>query len=170
MNTAETVEIERKFLVSRIPPEVQHGTGVLIEQGYLAVSADGTEIRLRRKGERFFQTLKKGRGLVRTEVQIELTGDQFAALWPMTEGRRVSKHRYNLPVDGYVCELDVFLEPLQGLVIAEVEFPSIEESRQFAPPDWFAGDVTEDRRFKNQHLALHGMPAGFSQTGSETRW
>ena len=167
MNAPETVEIEKKYLVIRIPPDTGRLTGTLIEQGYLAVSTDGAEIRLRRKGDRFFQTVKKGRGLVRTQVEIEITRAQFEALWPMTEGRRLSKLRYEIPIAGHLCELDVFSAQLAGLVLAEVEFSSIEESRGFVPPDWFGADVTEDERFKNRNLALHGMPPGHSESNPE---
>ena len=169
MNSPETTEIEKKFLVTRIPRAVGRLSGSFIEQGYLSVSADGTEIRLRRKTNRFFQTVKKGRGLVRTEVEIELTEKQFVKLWPLTEGKRVSKHRYEVPVGGHVCELDVFCESLKGLILAEVEFASIEESHRFTPPDWFAAEVTEDEHFKNKHLALHGLPPGFTPSTQEDR-
>ena len=169
MKKHEAIEIERKYLVTGIPTDEMPQTGTFIEQGYMAVSADGTEIRLRRKGDRFFQTVKKGRGLVRTEVEIELTEEQFTVLWPMTDGERVSKHRYEVPVAGHVCELDVFGGSLAGLVLVEVEFPSIEESRRFAPPDWFAEEVTEDERYKNKHLARHGKPPGGPDPHQETR-
>ncbi len=158
MNSSASTEIEKKYLVTRIPADTERLTGTPIEQGYMAISADGTEIRLRRKGDRFFQTVKKGKGLVRTEVEIELTEEQFAVLWPMTEGRRVSKQRYEMPVAGHVCELDVFGGSLAGLVLAEVEFASIDESQRFVPPDWFDKDVTEDERYKNKQLARCGMP------------
>lgn len=169
MKTPEATEIEKKYLVTRIPQDTEELTGALIEQGYLAVSADGTEIRLRKKQSRFFQTVKKGRGLVRSEVEIELSEAQFASLWPMTENRRLSKHRYKVPLSGHICELDVFCEALEGLVLAEVEFSSIEESRRFTPPDWFGADVTEDERFKNKHLALYGVPGGLPNPNLETR-
>jgi CYTH domain-containing protein len=169
MKSPTTTEIEKKYRVSRIPRDVERLTGTLIEQGYLAISADETEIRLRRKGDRFFQTVKKGRGLVRTEVEIELTEAQFARLWPMTAGRRLSKLRYEIPLAGNVCDLDVFRKPLSGLVLAEVEFSTIEDSRRFVPPDWFDEDVTEDDRYKNKHLATRGMPSGLSNPIQETR-
>ena len=159
MESADSTEIERKYLVARLPRDSEQLTGTFIEQGYLAVCPDGAEVRLRRKGDRFFQTVKKGRGLVRAEAEIEISEAQFAALWPMTSGRRVSKQRYQLPMGGHVAELDVFCGTLEGLALVEVEFASIEDSRRFTPPDWFGADVTEDLRFKNQHLALHGMPA-----------
>ena len=169
MNSSASTEIEKKYLVTRIPAETERLTGTPIEQGYLAITSDGKEIRLRRKGDRFFQTVKKGSGLVRTEVEIELTEKQFAVLWPMTEGRRVSKHRYEVPIAGHVCELDVFGRSLAGLVLAEVEFASIDESRRFVPPDWFDKDVTEDERYKNKQLAQHGIPSSDSDTNQETR-
>lgn len=161
----ENTEIEKKYRVNHIPPDI--GSGTLIEQGYLAVEPDGTEIRLRKKANRYFQTVKKGSGLVRTEVEVELTEAQFTALWPLTAGKRLSKYRHKLPVGPHVCELDVFCGPLKGLVLAEVEFASIEESRRFAPPDWFGADVTGDDRFKNQYLALHGMPANVAEQALE---
>ncbi len=46
------IEIERKFLVEGVPSELQGVEGELIVQGYLAVGADGTEVRVRRRGER----------------------------------------------------------------------------------------------------------------------
>ena len=165
---AGNTEIEKKYVVPRIPLDTSKLAGSFIEQGYLAVTADGTEIRLRRKANRYFQTVKKGSGLVRTEVEIEMTEAQFAALWPLTAGRRLSKYRYEVPVGLHVCELDVFCRPLEGLVLAEVEFSSVEDSRRFAPPDWFGTDVTGDGRFKNRHLALHGMPVGVAEQNLET--
>ena len=164
----ENTEIEKKYLVTRIPPGIGSDGGTFIEQGYLAVSEDGTEIRLRQKANRYFQTVKKGSGLVRTEVEIELTEAQFTSLWPLTAGRRLSKYRHKVPIGLHVCELDVFCGPLKGLVLAEVEFASIEDSHRFAPPDWFGADVTGDGRFKNGHLALHGMPVDVAEQGLET--
>jgi CYTH domain-containing protein len=98
--------------------------------------------------------------LSRTEIEFELTQDQFRQLWPSTEGRRVSKTRYRLPVGAYTAELDRFDGDLKGLLLVEVEFASVEESRQFRPPDWFGAEVTEDRRYQNQRLAVQGIPRG----------
>jgi CYTH domain-containing protein len=161
MDRSATLEIERKFLVVELPRDLAGLEAAVIEQGYLAIAPDGTEVRLRRKGDRFFQTVKSGRGLVRRETEVELSEAQFAALWPLTEGRRLTKRRYRLPLPGHICELDVFGAPLAGLVLAEVEFPSMAASRRFIPPAWCGAEVTGDRRFQNQHLALHGMPANF---------
>ena len=56
-------EIERKWLIDD-PPVLSGSARVQIRQGYLAVSDDGLEVRLRQKDKRFFQTVKKGKGLL----------------------------------------------------------------------------------------------------------
>ncbi len=152
------LEIERKFLVKCLPPGAEGLSGEPIRQGYVIATEDGIELRVRQKRTRFFQTIKMGEGLSRTEIEFELTQDQFQQLWPSTEGRRVSKTRYRLPVGAHTAELDRFDGDLAGLLLVEVEFPSIEASRQFSPPDWFGLDVTVDKRYKNKYLAVYGVP------------
>ena len=152
------LEIERKFLVERLPTALANLTGAMIRQGYIVVADGGVELRIRQKGSRFFQTIKAGEGLSRTEIEIELSHDQFQQLWPHTEGRRVRKTRYALPVGNLTAELDRFDGGLAGLLLVEVEFSSVDASRLFEPPDWFGADVTEDRRYKNKQLAVFGIP------------
>ena len=50
----------------------------------------------------------------------------------------------------------MFRGNLEGLVLAEVEFPSREKSEEFESPDWFGEEVIEDIRYKNQNLAQKG--------------
>jgi CYTH domain-containing protein len=79
-------------------------------------------------------------------------------LWEATSGRRIEKTRYEVPHAGRIVEVDVYHGELAGLVIAECEFASAEESRRFVPPEWLGGEVTGDPDYKNQSLALHGRP------------
>ena len=158
-NTAfSSTEIERKFLVTETPPGLDRYPHEAIRQGYLALDPDGTEVRIRQKGDRFFQTIKRGGGLQRTEVEALLTRAQFEAFWPMTEGRRVEKVRYEIAYQDRVIELDVYGGALSGLLTAEVEFPSIEASAAFQPPPWLNHEITEDKRYKNRNLAVNGIP------------
>ncbi|MFO7714533.1 CYTH domain-containing protein [Desulfosarcina sp.] len=152
------LEIERKFLVDHLPAALAELTGSAIRQGYIIVAEGGVELRIRQKQARFFQTIKAGEGLSRTEIEIELSQGQFQQLWPHTEGRRVSKTRYTVPVGDHTAELDAFAGELTGLFLVEVEFPSESASRHFSPPDWFGAEVTEDRRYKNKQLAVYGIP------------
>ncbi len=91
------MEIERKFLVAE-RPDLGDGAPVRIEQDYLAIDEEpGVEVRLRRKGEELLLTLKGGEGRSRTEEEIGLDPAQFESLWPLTEGRRLSKDRHPIP-------------------------------------------------------------------------
>jgi adenylate cyclase len=151
------VEVERKWLVNA-PPDLAAYEGRRVLQGYIAVSEDGTEVRLRQIGEKFFQTVKSEGGLVRDETEVELSTQQFADLWPTTAGRRLEKTRYSIRWAGKTVEVDVYHGSLSGLVVAEVEFTSAGESAQFAPPPWFSNEVTDNAAYKNVNLALHGKP------------
>jgi len=153
-----TSEIERKFLTHKLPQDVHRYALKKIIQGYLAITEDGTEIRLRKIGNAYFQTVKSGQGLKRQEVETELTDFQFSLLWSLTEGKRVEKRRYDIPFEDWIIELDIYEGALEGLVTAEVEFNSQEDAESFTPPEWMGQEVTQDERYKNKNLALHGMP------------
>jgi CYTH domain-containing protein len=152
-------EIERKFLIPRRPPELEQARSEEIEQGYLAADVE-SEVRVRKIGEQGVLTVKRGSGRDRSEEEIEITEEQFQALWPVTEGRRIEKRRYQVPLDGLTVEIDVYGGALTGLTTAEVEFDSTEESEAFDPPAWFGDELTDDPRWSNQALALEGRPSG----------
>ena len=158
--TVRIIEIERKFLVAERPSDLERWPSSAIEQGYLTVDQDGPEVRVRRRGDQAYLTVKAGRGRVRVEEEIEIEGDRFERLWPLTEGRRIEKTRYVIDAgDGdLVIELDVYTGDLDGLVTAEVEFDSEDAADAFEPPGWLGEDVTEDLRYKNQRLAREGAP------------
>ena len=147
------MEIERKFLVERVPDDLG-GTARRIDQGYVALD-EGAEVRVRRIGDELWLTVKGTGGLARVEEELRLSREQFESLWPLTEGRRIEKTRHTLP--GGV-EVDVYDGSLTGLVVAEIEFASEEESAAFDPPDWFGAEVTDDPRYKNRALAVGGRP------------
>jgi adenylate cyclase len=150
------VEVERKFLVQH-PPELEGTESDEIEQGYLAVGADG-EVRLRRKGGQPLLTAKRGSGISRDEAEVELDREAFERLWPLTEGRRLHKRRHVIPHGDLKIEVDVYEGDLEGLVVAEIEFDSEEEARGFEPPDWIGEEVTGDVRYLNETLATRGRP------------
>ena len=152
----EAMETERKFLVDDLPGG-DIGGGAEILQGYLAVGG-GVEVRLRAKKGRCFLTVKRGSGLQRAESEVVLDRAQFDGLWPATEGRRVEKTRYEVPVGELTAELDRYHGALDGLLTVEVEFSSVDKAAAFDPPDWFGFEVTEDPRYKNQRLAVDGIP------------
>lgn len=145
------LEIERRFLINEIPGEVKPGKGNHIAQGYLAAGPE-REVRLRRYGKKCFLTAKRGAGTVREELEIPLQTKQFEELWPGTAGLRIEKTRFSLPVEEGTIEVDIFEGPLQGLIIAEIEFSDRKRAEAFRPPWWFGPEVSEDRRFRNSSL------------------
>lgn len=153
---SQSLEIERKFLVRFLPP-LDALPQFPLRQGYIATG--DTEVRLRSDGARYLLTCKRGGGLTRIEQEIEISVEQFDALWPLTEGQRIEKTRYHLKYGAHLIELDVYQGALAPLVSAEVEFESEAASACFSAPDYFGEEVTEDKRYKNKNLAMEGLPA-----------
>jgi CYTH domain-containing protein len=150
------MEIERRFLYERLPDVAREPRR--IEQGYLAITEDGTEVRVRRWEDGRVLTVKHGSGEVRIEVELPIDDEQFDELWPLTEGARIEKERWIAPLGELEAELDVFEGELDGLRIAEIEFPDEDAARAFDPPGWLGPEVTEDKRYSNERLATVGLP------------
>ncbi|WP_030243612.1 hypothetical protein [Streptomyces sp. NRRL S-350] len=153
------LEIERKFLLDAFEPPP---TAVRrpIEQGYIAIKDDGTEVRLRRIGDSRVLGVKRAWSgpPVRIEVERELDEQEFTDLWPATAGARLVKDRYTFESAGVTVHADVYQGELAGLMTAEVEFGSVAEAEGFRPPDWFGAEVTGVTAYKNQTLAVRGLP------------
>ena len=151
--TKSNREIERKFLVRTLPEQLAGFPHAEISQGYLAITPGGVQVRLRKNGPTHSLTYKRGLGNVREEREVELTPEQFDALWPATDGKRLVKTRYDIPLENRVVEIDVYGGRHEGLIVAEVEFDDEESAKNFQPPDWLGEDVTGDPRYSNQLLA-----------------
>ncbi len=132
-----------------------------IEQGYLILEGS-QELRIRKRDDTFWITLKQGSGLERSEQEKRISAELFSMLWPLTEGKRIEKVRYLIEQNGHTLEIDIFSGALTSLIILEVEFSSVEESRSFKIPDFVMKEVTEDKSYKNAALATRGLPTSFS--------
>jgi adenylate cyclase len=155
-------EVERKYLVDApalTVGNIDRGTGVAIRQGYLAEEGD-VSTRLRITPAAAVLSVKAGRGLRRTEVEMTIADADAADLWPHTEGRRISKTRYRIALaDGHIAELDEYADDLAGVHTVEVEFDSEASAAAFVPPPWFGREVTGDQRWTNAAMARQGRPS-----------
>lgn len=143
------MEIERKFLIKEMPNVAQFSFHAM-EQGYLNTDP---VVRVRKEDDTYYLTYK-GKGLlVREEYNLPLNEEGYYHLVEKADGVIIRKKRYLIPYEKYTIELDVFGEPYENLVIAEVEFESEEEANAFCPPEWFGEDVTLDRRYHNSNLS-----------------
>lgn len=148
-------EIERKFLLTGLPPLEGAEGPVEIEQGYLP--GERLIERLRRMqsdgGVELVRTVKEGSGLTRLEVEEVVTPEVFARFWPLTEGRRLRKRRYRVADGNLIWEIDEFLD--RDLVLAEVELP--ERLTDVQIPGWLQPhmrrEVTEEPAYSNFRLA-----------------
>jgi adenylate cyclase len=152
------IEIERKFVVAEPPADLDRWPSSAIEQGYLAIADDGTEVRVRRRAGAATLTVKSAPARTRVEEELAIEPERFERLWPLTEGRRIEKTRYEIADGQLTIELDVYAGALEGLVVAEVEFASEEDANAFELPAWLDREVTDDPRYKNQRLACEGLP------------
>ena len=146
-------EIERKFLVRKLPNDLARFPHVAIEQGYLALAPDGVQVRLRKAGSKLTLTYKRNLEISREEREVTLTPEQFDVLWPGTNERRLTKVRYDVPLEDLVVEIDVYSGRHEGLIVAEVEFDNEAQASDFQPPLWLGDDVSHDPRYSNQLLA-----------------
>ena len=150
------MEIERKFLVNKIPENLENYEKIEIEQGYLT---NKPTIRIRKANEKYILTIKskfgvsKNGSIVNNEHELEITAKEYEHLKKKIDGRVLKKTRYIIPLDnGLKVELDIFKERLFGLVFAEVEFQSLEMADNFVKPDWLGRDVSDDKRYRNSSI------------------
>jgi CYTH domain-containing protein len=150
-------EIEKKFLVRSIPFALNDFKKAEIIQGYIAVEKNFSEVRIRVINNKYILTIKSDRQNVRFEENCELNPNQGKNLLLFCGRRIVAKTRYFIPYHNVTIELDVFKESLSGLMLAEVEFSTLEDMHKFIPPPWLGEEVTYDERYKNKNLAIYGL-------------
>jgi len=149
------MEIERKFLLNEAPHDIGMHEHVEIEQAYISI--DPT-VRLRKRNNEYYLTVKQNGLLAREEMEIALTEKQFKNLWDKIETNVIQKTRALIPLqNGLTAEIDIYHGVLQGLMTVEVEFDSIAQANSFIPPGWFGRDVTDDPKYNNSSLAVNGF-------------
>lgn len=149
------MEIERKYLVRKLPGNLEQYNKKKIAQGYLCTEP---VVRIRRSNDDYYMTYKGDGLMVREEYNLPLTQEAYEHLRPKIDGLLIAKTRYLIPLDNKLtAELDVFEEDLNGLVIVEVEFNTVEEANAFHAPDWFGEDVTNSGKYHNSYLSQHGL-------------
>lgn len=146
------MEIERKFLIDKIPDNIKDYPSHRISQGY--ISTDPV-VRIRQLDDDYILTIKSSGLLARTEIEKPLSLEEYQELSSLVKGNLIAKTRYILPCHDpdLTVELDIFEGALSGLIMAEVEYPDIEKARDFEIPDYFRLEVTDDSRYQNSSLS-----------------
>lgn len=148
-------EIERKFLVKNKDYKAQASSQKRIVQGFLNTHPERT-VRVRIKETQGFLTIKgksNEAGTTRFEWEKEIPLTEAEALLALCEPSIIDKIRYDIPIGKHVFEVDEFAGNNTGLVIAEVELTSEQES--YPSPDWLGEEVTGTIKYYNSQLSKH---------------
>lgn len=151
-------EIERKFLVNDIKNlDLSKYKSKHIIQNYLYEDAF-TVIRKRKIVEnnnvKYIYTVKtnKSEGYGIEEFEKEITKEEYNNLANNTKYNEIDKIRYIIPLeDGLNIELDVFEKEYNGIIFAEIEFPSEEMAKNYKIPDWFGKELS--KKISNSKMA-----------------
>ena len=146
-------EIERKFKVNAsVSAIIAKINPIEIQQAYL-LNSEGLSVRIRIKDTKAYLTIKGGTNpLIRDEFEYEIPMVEAHEMLDNYCKQRLIKKRYCLKQEALTWEIDVFEGNLSGLIIAEIELPSIETT--FDLPHWIEEEVTMDPNYLNANLIL----------------
>lgn len=147
-------EIERKFLVKG-EFKANAFESIQITQGYLSSIAERA-VRVRIKGEQGYITIKgKGNasGASRYEWEKEIPLEEAKELLELCEPGAIDKTRFLIKSGVHTFEVDEFYGNNKGLIIAEIELNT--ENESFIKPEWLGQEVTGDHRYYNSMLVKH---------------
>ena len=150
------LEIERKFLIPKIPSDIATFPHHEIMQWYYFNEGEKL-VRLRKKGNQYFETMKNGSGLVKEENEIDIPQSVFEEDWNNVEDRYLEKTRYEIPYEWKIIELDIYTGKLEWLVVAEIEFSSEAEAHALNIPTRFGKELTDVSEATNAYLAKYGI-------------
>jgi adenylate cyclase len=144
-------EIERKFLVKGEFKNLAIKSTRIV-QGYLSSIPERT-VRVRIKGDKGYITIKgigNASGASRYEWEKEIPASEVEELLKICEPGVIDKTRYLVKADNHTFEVDEFYGENMGLVLAELELSSEDES--FQKPNWLGEEVTGDTKYFNSML------------------
>jgi CYTH domain-containing protein len=145
-------EIERKFLVKGdFEKDVLRRERIV--QGYICAEKERT-VRIRIQGDEGFLTIKSApneRGWSRYEFELPVALNDAEELLKLCLTGVIDKVRHWIHVGNHLWEVDVFHGDNEGLVVAEIELASEEET--FELPVWAGEEVTGDTKYYNAMLS-----------------
>lgn len=148
-----SIEIERKFLVKNLDFKNESNQKNYIMQGYLN-SNKNRAVRIRISNASGFITVKgksNTEGTTRFEWEKEIPVSEAKQLLLLCESGIIEKHRYLIKKGKYTFEVDEFLGDNLGLIVAEIELNS--ENETFERPNWLDKEVTGELKYYNSNIS-----------------
>ena len=148
------LEIERKYLVVNDKWKSFVESETVMKQGYLATVAKAS-IRVRVARDQAYLNIKSAiLGIRRSEFEYPIPlADAEEMLANLVDGAVIDKVRYAVRCGTHRWEVDVFHGDNEGLIVAELELSSEDES--FEMPDWAGQEVSADPKYYNASLVKH---------------
>lgn len=146
------MEIERKWILNRVPTEFRLISHTQIEQFYLSTSP---EVRLgHNPASRFpFYLTIKGEGiLTREEIQEEVSEDFFNKAKELVGKPSIKKDYYFFNCGGYPLEVSIVDDG--AFIYAEIGFETEEQARNYQLPIDDAVEVTDNPEYKMKNYWL----------------
>lgn len=144
---ATEVELERTFLVSSLPVQINGAPHDRIDDGFLTTYNGQPVLRLRHRNDVFEITKKvpvnEGDASQHDEHTITLNQQEYEKLLASFP-YHIRKTRYFITVYGQQAELDVFGGDLSGLVTVDFEFKDEAVMKAFKPPEFCLVEVTQE--------------------------
>lgn len=147
------IEIERKFLVTSDAYKDEAFKKTRIIQGFLNTDPERT-VRVRLKegiGILAIKGMSSNNGLTRFEWEKDISKTDAENLLKLCEKGVIDKMRYEVNIGDHIFEVDEFFDNNQGLVIAEIELKSVDET--FIKPHWLGIEVTGKIEYYNSQLS-----------------
>jgi CYTH domain-containing protein len=148
-----SLEIERKFLIRNFSFKTESFKKKYIKQGYLNTDKNRT-VRVRVSDTTAFLTIKgksNTKGTTRFEWEKEIPLSEAEELLVLCEPSIIEKYRYLIKRGTHTFEVDEFLGDNLGLIIAEIELTS--ENETYEKPSWLAKEVTGELKYYNSNLS-----------------
>ncbi len=148
-------EIERKFLVVNDSYKKLSHKAINISQGYISTDKKAV-VRVRTYNDKGFLTVKgENSGAERDEWEYRIPLSDARAMIDKLAGKTIiTKTRYLVDFEGFQWEVDEFSEPASGLIVAEIELPTIDT--EFTLPPFVGEEVTGNPVYYNSSIAAAG--------------
>lgn len=147
------IEIERKYLVKyNLWNALAKPKGEYYRQGYIVNEMSKT-VRVRTTENHGFITIKgkTDNPAVKPEYEYQIPKTEAIELLDGFTENNIEKIRYKIEYQGKIWEIDLFYGDNEGLIVAEIELNSMEESYQI--PEWIDREVTHESKYFNSNLS-----------------
>jgi CHAD domain-containing protein/CYTH domain-containing protein len=155
----------RRFLLSRVPDMLHSQRGRSYREGFLPGREILEKVSSERTGTGVVFLRRVSSAATSTSIEEKISRRSFEQLWPLTEGRRLERTRYE------VVENDThyFVDDFRGRDLVIAEIPSSSD----APiPEWLEPvivlEITGVAEYEPERLARSARPPAIRPTGRKT--